>query len=184
MRATGRTAGNAIVTALSGIESAAPANPAIEFVSKMVDVGLRWDMTDPKQLEVFRGVYGDRFQLYLDRMSKQLPVPITTLLLNGEHGFAFTPGELFTQHQLDLKHQSPLPGSLLCGYADDFHLYFPTIRDAAAGGYGGSAATYVGVGAGEKLVSEAMIDLGRMTGKLKFFLGPAEYVFLEEEPTG
>jgi len=182
MRATGQAAGYAVLTALSGITSSVPKQPSIQLVRKMVDVGLRWDMKDKKQLDVYRGVYGDRFQLYLDRMSKKMPVPITSLLLNGEHGFAFTPGELFSQHQLDLKHRSPLDGALLCGYADDFHLYFPTIRDAAAGGYGGSSATYVGLGAGEKLIAEAMKDLGQMTGALKDFMGPEEYVFLEEEP--
>jgi hypothetical protein len=182
MRATGQAAGYAVLTALSGINSVIPATPSIQLVRKMVDVGLRWDMTDKKQLDVYRGVYGHRFQLYLDRMSKKMPVPITSLLLNGEHGFAFTPGELFTQHQLDLKYHSPLNGALLCGYADDFHLYFPTIRDAAAGGYGGSSATYVGLGAGEKLIAEAMVDLGRMTGALKDFMGPEEYVFLEKDP--
>ncbi len=181
MRATGQAAGYAVLTALSGITSAAPESPSIQLVRKMVDIGLRWDMKDEKQLDVFRGVYGDRFKLYLDRMSEKMPVPMTSLLLNGEHGFAFTPGELFSQHQLDLKHRSPLDGALLCGYADDFHLYFPTIRDAAAGGYGGSSATYVGLGAGEKLVAEAMMDLGRMTGNLKDFMGPDEYVFLELE---
>ncbi len=182
MRATGQAAAYAIVTALSGIESHVPESPSIQLARKTVDVGLRWDMKDKKQIDVFRGVYGDRFSLYLDRMSKKMPVPMSTLLLNGEHGFAFTPGELFSQHQLDLKHRSPLDGALLCGYADDFHLYFPTIRDAAAGGYGGSSATYVGLGAGEKLVAEAMMDLGRMNGELKDFMGTEEYVFLEEEP--
>ena len=183
MRATGQAAGYAVLTALSGIASVAPDRPSIQLVQKTVDVGLRWDMNDKKQLDVFYGVYGDRFKLYLDRMSSKMPVPMTTLLLNHEHGFAFTPGELFSQHQLDLKHRSPLSGALLCGYSDDFHLYFPTIRDAAAGGYGGSSATYVGLGAGEKLVAEAMMDLGRMTGRLKGFMGPDEYVFLEQEPT-
>lgn len=182
MRATGQAAGYAVLTALSGITSAPPERPSIHLVQKSVDVGLRWDMKDKKQLDVFYGVYGDRFKLYLDRMSARMPVPMTTLLLNHEYGFAFTPGELFSQHQLDLKHRSPLDGALLCGYSDDFHLYFPTIRDAAAGGYGGSSATYVGLGAGEKLVAEAMLDLGRMTGALKDFMGPDEYVFLEAEP--
>jgi neutral ceramidase len=182
MRATGQAAGHAVVTALSGIDSAAPASPSIQLVRRTVDVGLRWDMSDKKQLDVFRGIYGDRFSLYLDRMSKDMPVPMSTLLLNGEHGFAFTPGEFFIQHQLDLKHRSPLDGALLCGYADDFHLYFPTIRDAVAGGYGGSSATYVGVGAAEKLIAQAMIDLGELTGRLKDFMGPEEYVFLEAEP--
>jgi hypothetical protein len=32
--------------------------------------------------------------------------------------------------------------TLLVGYTNGYHAYFPTIRDAAAGGYGGKTATY------------------------------------------
>ena len=44
--------------------------------------------------------------------------------------------------------------------------YFPTIRAAAEGGYGADEATIVEVGAGEQLVSRALIDLYRLLGDL------------------
>ena len=46
------------------------------------------------------------------------------------------------------------------------YAYFPTIRDAAAGGYGGKTATYVEPGAGERLTNEALVTLYKMTDQL------------------
>ena len=98
------------------------------------------------------------------------------------------PGELFTQHQLDLKHYAPLwPASgagvrrnaLLVGYSNDFHIYFPTIADAAAGGYGGIAASYVGLGAGEKLVMEAQIEIGKLSNRFKDFCSLEDFAVVD-----
>ena len=113
------------------------------------------------------------------------------------------PGELFTRHQLDFKQNAPvwpdfLPifggggygggprhrrPALLVGYSNDFHLYFPTVADAAAGGYGGVAATYVGLGAGEKLVLEAQIEIGKMTQRLKDFCSLEDFQVVDAKTT-
>jgi hypothetical protein len=54
------------------------------------------------------------------------------------------------------------------GYADGYYGYFPTIRAAVRGGYGGaSAATWVEVGAGERMVDDAVIQTYRMLGRLE-----------------
>ena len=45
------------------------------------------------------------------------------------------------------------------GYTNGYHAYFPTIRDAAAGGYGGKTATYVEPGAGERMTNEGLVTL-------------------------
>jgi hypothetical protein len=132
------------------------------------------------------------FDSYLSDLKPDLAVPLSVLIVNGELALAFVPGELFTRHQTDLKQFAPLwpvagafgyqggdphlaldmanrRRALLVGYSNDFHIYFPTILDAAAGGYGGVAATYVGLGAGEKLVLEAQSEIGKLTGKLRDF---------------
>jgi hypothetical protein len=76
------------------------------------------------------------------------------------------PGEIFVQFQTKLKQESPVPNTLLVGYTNGYHAYFPTIRDAAAGGYGGKTATYVEPGAGERLTDDALITLYKLSGQL------------------
>jgi hypothetical protein len=76
------------------------------------------------------------------------------------------PGEIFVQFQLDLKKRSPLSDTLLVGYTNGYHAYFPTIRDAAAGGYGGKTATYVAPGSGELLTNEGLVSIYTLMGRL------------------
>ncbi len=184
MHSVGRECADAVLAALANLKVGTAAKPSLAFSEKMVEIGTRWDFSNPKQADVFRDVYGGMFDRYLKGLTQDLAVPLSVLIINGENSLAFVPGELFTRHQLDLKQYAPLwpegPSSdsttpalhrraLLVGYSNDFHIYFPTILDAAAGGYGGVAATYVGLGAGEKLVLEAQAEIGKLTGKLKNF---------------
>jgi hypothetical protein len=70
------------------------------------------------------------------------------------------------QFQTAIKTRSPVHDSFLVGYTNGFYGYFPTLRDAAAGGYGGKTATYVEPGAGERLTDEGLITLYKMTDQL------------------
>lgn len=198
MKSVGKECADVVVAALPLIETSAPSTPSLAYSEKMVEVGTRWDFSDPKQVEVFRGVYGGMFDRYLKELKPDLAVPLSVLLVNSELALAFVPGELFTRHQVDLKKYAPLwpelPGvgndpvdadmagrrrALLVGYSNDFHIYFPTMLDAAAGGYGGVAATYVGLGAGEKLVLEAQAEIGKLAGKLKDFCSAEDFVSVD-----
>lgn len=187
MRNVGKECADAVLRALPEIPTAAPQTPSLAYASAMVSVGTRWDFTNPEQQKVFRAIYGRLFDSYLNDLTPDLAVPVSTLLINRELALSFMPGELFTQHQLDLKHHAPLAATypydggtarrraLLVGYSDDFHLYFPTVKDAAAGGYGGIAATYVGLGAGDKLVLEAQVQIGKLAERLKDFCAPEDF---------
>ena len=112
--------------------------------------------------------YGPRFDRYLAPMlrSGRVRPMLTTLLLGEQLALVGMPGEMFVQFQTQLKTESPIPTTLLVGYANGYHAYFPTIRDAAAGGYGGKTATYVAPGAGERLTDEALVTLYKMTDRL------------------
>jgi hypothetical protein len=75
-----------------------------------------------------------------------------------------------------------LRDTFLCGYANEFHIYFPTVRDITYGGYGAATVTYVGVGAGEKLVTRATAMIGEMTGKIHELRGPEDFEIKELAP--
>jgi hypothetical protein len=206
MHAVGEECADAVIAALTEITVSTANAPSLAYSEKMVEVGTRWDFSNPKQVEVFRGVYGGMFDRYLKGLAADLAVPLSVLVINGELALAFVPGELFTKHQLDLKKFAPLwpkisltagaggnphqlnelsgrRRALLVGYSNDFHIYFPTVLDAAAGGYGGIAATYVGVGAGEKLVLEAQSEIGTLAGKLKAFCSPEDFEVVDAKTT-
>ena len=56
--------------------------------------------------------------------------------------------------------------TLFVGYTNGALAYFPTIRAAAEGGYGGKEATLVEVGAGDKLINRALVRIHEQLGKL------------------
>ena len=167
MRSVGRIAGYAVVQALYGIPAETPAAPSIKVADKRVEVGLRWDLKNPDNERVLRGIVSDAlYDKYLAKVPQDLAVPIQVVLLNDELALCGMPGEMFTQFQLDLKNHSPLENTFLVGYANEFHVYFPTIKDSVARGYGAVMNTYVGLGAGHKLVTESLVELGKLMGAL------------------
>jgi hypothetical protein len=94
-------------------------------------------------------------------------LPVTTLLIGGEYAFVTMPGEPFVDFQMQLRARSPLPFTFLLGYTDGGYLYFPTIAAAVRGGYGASSATYVEVGAGERMLYTGLRSIYELLGRLK-----------------
>jgi len=182
MRATGRALAEAVLGQLPSIEAIAPKSPSLAYSTTKVPVGTRWDVTDPRQLEILHQAYGSFFEHYVDVLESNLAVPLATLVLNGDLAFVGMPGEMFVQYQLDLKERSPLRDTFLLGYANDYHAYFPPVRDAVAGGYGGTVASYVGLGAGDKLVTEAEIEIGRLIGKARQLCSLEDFALFDEGP--
>ncbi|HEY4310739.1 MAG TPA: neutral/alkaline non-lysosomal ceramidase N-terminal domain-containing protein [Pirellulales bacterium] len=168
MRKMGQTLAAAVTKTTRDIKTDASPRSSLKFEARSVPVRLRWDVRDPDVKAVLSKMYGARFDRYLAPMlqSGRLRPVLTTLLINDAVALCGMPGEFFVQFQTDLKEHSPIPTTLLVGYTNGYHAYFPTIRDAAAGGYGGKTATYVAPGAGEKLRDEALVTLYKMTDKL------------------
>ena len=93
---------------------------------------------------------------------------LTTALLNGRIGFVGVSGEFFCEHVNHLRRRADLETLLFLGYCNDYHQYFPTIEAAAEGGYGADAmVSPVEIGAGERMMDQALIDLLQMKGKLR-----------------
>ena len=181
MRATGSTCAAAVIAALPGILPTTPATPAIDFLIRQVPVGVRWNLHDQTNRDVLHATHGPLFQYYFNHVHAELSVPLTVLLLNREMAFVGAPGEIFIQYQLALKMDDPVRCALLCGYTNEYYAYFPTVRDAAAGGYGGTVASFVGLGAADRLLTEAEIVLGTMTGALKSECVPETFLLYESD---
>ncbi len=165
MRAEGAKAAEAVMAAWKAIVPVDTPRRSVVYEEDKVSVGLRWDIADPAQVAILKKVYGPMYDLYIGHLTPDFAVPLGVLVLHQTLAFAFWPGEIFVQFQRSLKAQSPLPHAFLCGFANEYHAYFPTVSDAAAGGYGGITPTYVGLGAGEKLLAESLVRIGRLAGK-------------------
>jgi hypothetical protein len=92
---------------------------------------------------------------------------LTVALLDGRIGLVGVSGEFFCGHSLSLKRRARLEYVLFLGYCNDYQQYFPTIEAAAEGGYGADPAmSPAEVGAGERVMDRALIQLYKMRGKL------------------
>jgi hypothetical protein len=181
MRKMGRGLGDLLVQTARDTETTVPEHPSIAFEARRVPVRVRWDIGDPEVRAVLSKVYGPRFDNVIARSihNNMVPCTLTTLLIDGELALVGMPGEIFVAFQTAIKTRSPVKDSFLVGYTNGYHAYFPTLEDAALGGYGGKTATYVEPGAGERLTDEALITLYKMTDKLHDTPRPEDFKLLE-----
>lgn len=85
-----------------------------------------------------------------------LEVRISSLLIN-DTALVFLPSEVFVEHQLFIKENSPFKNTIVVGYADDYFGYIPTAEAFDEGGYEVTfPTTILRRGEGEKLASEAV----------------------------
>lgn len=175
----GRKAADAVLAAIGRAAPRVPEAPSIHYRQEPIEVGTRWDLSDAGQVRILQENYGRMYEKYMKGIGADLAVPLGILILNGDMAFSFMPGEMFVDFQHDLKKRSPIRDTFLCGYANEFHVYFPTVRDIAYGGYGAATVTYVGVGAGERLVTAATRMIGEMTNKIGPLTGPEDFEIKE-----
>lgn len=128
---------------------------------------LRWNFADPQAKKSADPDFARIMQYYLDGFQREQHAEVNTVLIGDEIALATFPGEFFVEHGLRLKRESMIKHTFFVGYTNGALGYFPTIRAAAEGGYGATSATVVSVGAGERLVNEALIRLHQQAGKLR-----------------
>jgi hypothetical protein len=178
----GTEAAYEVLAALNTIQPTVPETPSVKYVMKPVEVGTRWDLQDPHNRQVLQKAYGNLFRKYLANIDSDLKVPLSLLILNDNLAFAGMPGELFIEYQLELKRKSPLKDTFLVGYTNDFHVYFPTVKAASEGGYGANVNSYVGIGAGDKLVLEAITEIGLQTNRIRPKVELSDFVMTDGVP--
>jgi hypothetical protein len=100
---------------------------------------------------------------YREDSAKTVEVGVMAVVVNDDIALAVISGEPFVQHQLDLVAKSPFRNTFLLGYAYfgrgiPLPTYLPSRQAIAEGGYGSAlgSANFLEVGAGEKMVAEAV----------------------------
>jgi len=182
MRSAGRECAEAVLAVVDRIPTGSPSLPTLDYREDIIEVGTRWDFEDSATRETFIAAHGGADGMavnYEASMRADLTVPVSSLLINDNIALIGMPGEFFIQHQLALKHLAPVHTALLCGYTNDHHLYFPPIRDAVYGGYGGTVGSYVGLGAADKCVLQSQQTLVELMGKDRRTCVSDDFVILD-----
>jgi hypothetical protein len=166
MKKMGETVAAEVLRVRAGLRS--PEDVArIAVRTETIQLGPRWDLDDPAVEAAFRkNEFGWIFERYRQRFPLERDAEMSVALFDDRLAIGFFPGEFFVEHGLRFKRESRVKDTVFAGYTNGALGYFPTIRAAAEGGYGATEATIVEVGAGERLVSRALIDLYSVLGKL------------------
>jgi hypothetical protein len=167
MRQVGETLGREVARVSRSIQTQTPANPELAYISEELHFKNRWSQESLRSAII--SAYGPNpAKRYFRYLNDPIATPVTTLVINRQIALVGLPGEPFVGLQLMLKQRSPLAATFLCGYTNGYIGYFPTMRDAVAGGYGANTiVTRVEVGAGERMIDRGLIHIYRVLGKLK-----------------
>jgi len=145
--------------------------PSLQFSEDVMTFPVRWDAQKFRQgmLATYgERIYGDHADLLdSDHPRRELSVPVTTVLIGHSIALVGLPGEPFVDFQISWRNRCAVRDAFFVGYANGYLDYFPTIRAAAEGGYGGADSdTYIAVGAGERMLDQALIRIYEMLGRL------------------
>ena len=145
--------------------------PSLQFTEDSITFPVRWNAQ--KFRKGMLATYGPRvYEDHADLLSnenprRELSLPVTAVLINKRIALVGMPGEPFVDFQVNWRDRCPVRDAFFVGYANGYLDYFPTIRAAAEGGYGAADSdTYVAVGAGERMLDQAVVRIYEMLGRL------------------
>jgi hypothetical protein len=167
---TGKQLGEEAVHIAKAIRTDVPQHPAIDFADDGMHFQLRWSANEFRNgLITSYGprVFEDHADVFIHDPPSFLELHVTTLLLNKRIAMVGMPGEPFVNFQINWRDRSPVQDAIVLGYANGYFDYFPTIEAAAAGGYGAADSnTYVEIGAGERMLRQALVRVYEFLGRL------------------
>jgi neutral ceramidase len=163
---SGERVGNEAVRVAKGIKTQVDADASLQYAEDELPMKLRWDPVKFRQAVLES--WGPGAAAEFDRQQKQpMRLPVTTLLINKRIALMTMPGEPFVEFQMDWRSRCPVSETFFMGYTGGDFDYFPTIRAATYGGYGaGNTATRVELGAGDRMVDNALIRVYEFLGRL------------------
>jgi len=167
MKETGIQLGAEAARVAREITTRAPEKPSLKYSLDTINFDLRWDAEKVMAI-VEKRVDATTAGYYRRSLVSPIPCPVMTLLINDEIALMGMPGEPFVEFGIDFRARAPVTDAFFVGYANGYYAYFPTIRGAVEGGYGGnSLTTRTEVGAGENMLNHSLVKLYQMLGKLK-----------------
>jgi neutral ceramidase len=168
---TGEQLGQEAARVAKTINTVSASQPSLQFREDAITFPVRWNAQKFRQGML--ATYGPKAYedhadlLNSDNPRRELPLPVSTILINKTIALVGLPGEPFVDFQINWRDRCPVRDAFFVGYANGYVDYLPTIRAASEGGYGaGDSNTYMAVGAGERMVDQALMRLYDMLGRL------------------
>jgi neutral ceramidase len=164
----GQALGREVLALAQTIRCTTLEKPTLQIREDDFRFGRRFDLGNPVLKAGFVAAFFRELVDFYEREYRDGVRPhLTTALLDGRIGFVGVSGEFFCGHALSLKRRARLEHLFFLGYCNDYQQYFPTIEAAAEGGYGADpAVSPAEVGAGERMMNQALIHLYKMRGRL------------------
>ena len=162
----GQILGTETVRIAKEIHTRGDSQSDLQFAEDSLSMRLRWnpDKWREANIAVFGSTGADPFSPKLD----EIRLPVATVLINHKIAILSMPGEPFVEYQISWRQRCPVPDAFFIGYANGYNGYFPTIRSATLGGYGAAnPATWVEIGAGDRMVDTGVIRINQMLGRLR-----------------
>lgn len=164
----GQALGREVLALARALRCTSLEKPTLQVREDDFRFGRRFDLGNPVLRASFVAAFFREIVDFYEREYREGVRPhLTTALLDGRIGFVGVSGEFFCGHALSLKRRARLEQLFFLGYCNDYQQYFPTIEAAAEGGYGADpTVSPVEVGAGERMIDQALIHLHKMRGRL------------------
>ena len=150
----------------AGIETSAPEKPSLQLEHEEFEFKTRIPIDNPAVLQLLKAAFfPELVEAFRGEFGGDVIRPaMTTALINKELAIVGVSGELFCNHANRLKARSRVK-TIVQGYCNGHHMYFPTIETAFEGGYGADqTVSWVPIGAGEQMMDKALINIYTMLG--------------------
>lgn len=163
----GQTLGQEVLALSKSIRCKPLDNPKLTTREDDFRFGMRIDLKNPLvRTALVIAFFEDLVAAFEREYQGGVRPHLTTALLDDRIAFVGVSGEFFCGHALSLKQRARLEHVFFFGYCNDYHQYFPTIEGAAEGGYGADPGVSAAeVGAGERMIDRALMQLYAMRGK-------------------
>jgi neutral ceramidase len=166
-KAFGEALADRAIEVARSIRTTQPAEPAIAVRVETMRFKTRIDLTNPLVIAAYsRAFFPELIAAMADEFANGVHAELNTVLLNGTIAIVAVSGEFFCDHANRLRLRSGFEPTMVVGYCNGHHLYFPTIEAVVQGGYGTEPGTSLAeLGAGERMMDQALIDLYTLQGK-------------------
>jgi hypothetical protein len=162
---TGETLGREAVRVARSIETHPEPNASLDIAEDWLSLKPRWDL-EKYRMYLLKSNNAQAAENYTRKMTSP-KLPVATILINKRIAIMTMPGEPFVDFQQEWRRRSPVPDAFFFAYANAHYDYFPTIRQAALGGYGAaSSSTQIEPDAGAIMLNHAVVKVYEMLGRL------------------
>lgn len=170
----GKRLGETVVELAKNTATSVPENPSVKGQYKDFSFESRVNFQSPVVLAMFRrGFFPELANASVVEVADNMVnTRLSVILINDELALVGGSGEFFSDHANMIKARSQATKTLFVGYCNGHNMYFPTIQGASQGGYGADpTVSWVSLGAGERMMNEALIiifeELGSLTREVQ-----------------